>query len=133
MTSSVNSVFLADAPREREVKKDTYEAAVSDFKNFLGSIEFGSYSLTSSKYRLLEPPPTPLAPSVRLDCAAPLLIGYVQQRRVLRAPVERLGFSNSRRGFGRVVSKRQHDRAAESGHLVYLIPNQHREEFTDTR
>jgi len=25
MTSSVNSVFLADAPREREVKKDTYE------------------------------------------------------------------------------------------------------------
>ncbi len=72
--------------------------------------------------RLPERPPTSLAPSARLGCTATLLIAYMQQRCLTRTPVDRLGFSSSRRWFGRVVSKRQHYRVAGPAILVdYLL------------
>ena len=54
--------------------------------------------------------------------AATLLIAYMQQRRLTRIAVERLGFSSSLGGFGRVVSKQQHYRVAGPTRLVdYLL------------
>ena len=50
------------------------------------------------------------------------LIAYVQQRRLARVPVERLGLASSLRWFGRIVSEHQDYRLADPAGLIdYLL------------